>query len=73
MKYNEEFGTCNIPNSSSYQCVLEGMCRNGEDYDYNCNLGSWLNNQRKAKREYKDLKLTSDREARLQQLVDAGV
>lgn len=72
LKYYEENGTCNVPCSTIYECNLEGMGDNGEDYFYNRKLGTWLNNQRKARKGVMCKKLLPEREAQLQTLVDEG-
>jgi hypothetical protein len=68
VKYGEEFGTCNVPQSKAYKCILPGMGENGNDYEYKGNLGYWLDNQKQAKKR----KLKPEREAKLQILVDKG-
>ena len=41
--------TCDVRQSCVYECDLEGMGEGGV-YHYKGNLGSWLNNQRNAKK-----------------------
>ena len=48
------------------------MGDDGGNYHYKGNLGGWLNNQRKGKKGTGNLKITPEREAQLQLLVDEG-
>ena len=71
LKYYKEHGTCNARQSCVYECDLEGMGE-GDVYHYKGNLGTWLDNQRQAKKGQGDLKITAERLALLQALVDEG-
>ena len=72
-EYYKEHGTCNIPQSHSYECDLPGM---RDDVDniihYKANLGKWLTEQRQARKGQGCSKLSNEREAQLQILVDDG-
>ena len=73
LKYGEEYGTYNIPKKDSFDCVLPGMGEDGGDFHYRNKLGSWLCTQRQARKGTLGThKLTPEREALLQQLVDEG-
>ena len=48
------------------------MGENGNDFHYKGNLGKWLDNQRQGKKKLGGFKLTPDRQAQLQVLVDEG-
>ena len=73
IKYGKQHGHCNVPFLESYTCVLTGMGENGSDYAYSGKLGNWVGNQRQLKNGTQgDAKLTLDREALLQKLVDQG-
>ena len=49
------------------------MGDDGGNYHYKGNLGKWLDNQRQAKKNQGGFKITTDRAARLQLLVDEGM
>ena len=54
-----------------YECVLSGMGKDGDDYEYSGKLGYWLSSQRQARKGiYRSRK--PDREAKLQKLVNEG-
>ena len=72
LNYFKEYGTCNVPQTTFYECELVGMGESGENYHYTGNLGFWLKYQREAKRGLRTCPLTEARESRLQQLVDEG-
>ncbi len=71
-EYYKEFGTCNVHSKRSYECTLKGMGENGEDVHFVGNLGVWLRNQRQAKKGQGPGRLTPERLALLQALVDEG-
>jgi hypothetical protein len=73
LRYGEEYKTCNVPSKAVYECILPGMGDNGTDFQYMGRLGVWLNNQRRAKKgTHGSRRITPDREALLQMLVDEG-
>lgn len=73
VEYGKEHGTCNAPLKTTFTCVLQGMGEGGTDLEYEGNIGFWLNRQRQARKHMNGHKrLTADREALLQQLVDEG-
>jgi hypothetical protein len=72
VKYGEEYGSCNIPQDKSYECILPGMGENGSDYEYKGKLGKWLSTQRRAKQGKGTCVIGPEREAKLQILVDKG-
>ena len=72
LKYYEEHGTCNVNRKAIYECDLEGLGEDGGVYHYVGNLGQWLNRQRMAKKGTGKDKITPEREALLQKLVDEG-
>ena len=72
LEYCKKYGTCNIPKRDSYECDLEGLGESGGVYHYKGNLGMWFNDQRKAKKGTGRYKLTPERLALLQKLVDEG-
>ena len=74
LEYGKQHGHCNVPQLDSYTCVLKGMGKNGSDMAYSGKLGTWVSGQRKMKKgtESKGRKLTPDREALLQKLVNQG-
>lgn len=71
LKYRDEHGHANIPQTHSYDCELTAA--DGIDveeaYQYSFKLGFWLSRQRHA---YRTGKLSPDRVERIQELVDAG-
>ena len=71
-EYYKEFGTCNVHSKRSYECTLVGMGENGQDVHFVGNLGVWLRNQRQAKKGQGPGRLTPERLALLQNLVDEG-
>ena len=73
LEYYKENGTCNVPQHNKYECDLEGLGENGGVYHYIGNLGAWLKNQRGAKKGQNNKKITPEREALLQKLVDEGI
>ena len=73
LMYCKEHGTCNIVSSAHYECMLEGMGENHTTFHYQGNLGRWLSNQRTSKKGTSRYKLTPEKEALLQALVDAGI
>ena len=72
LEFYKEFDTCNVPQRSTYECDLPGMGENGGNYHYNGTLGRWLHDQRQLKKGKNHTKVTSDRLAQLQILVDEG-
>ena len=73
LEYYKEHGTCNVPQDAVYECDLEGLGDDGGVHHYVGSLGSWLSNQRTARKEKdKYKKITSERKALLQKLVDEG-
>ena len=72
LKYYEEHGTYNVPHLRVYECELEGMGEDGGVYHYRGNLLFWLHNQRNAKKGQGTCKMTAERLALLQALVDEG-
>ena len=74
LEFYKQNGHCNVPLSTLYECDLEGMGENEETYYYVGNLGTWLSNQRQAKNgKGGRAKLSADRDAKLQKLVDEGM
>jgi hypothetical protein len=71
VEYGKEHGNCNIPVMASYECELPGYGPNGESLHYKGRLGKWLTTQRQSKKG-NGYKLTIEREALLQKLVDEG-
>ena len=73
LEYAKEHGHCNVPWNKSYECLLPGMGDGGSDFAYSGKLGPWLQTQRRMKKGTKGNKrLTDEREAQLQTLVDQG-
>ena len=72
LEYYKEHETCNVPFKTIYECDLGGLGENGGVYHYVGNLGPWLNRQRKAKKGLDNRKITPERQALLQKLVDEG-
>ena len=72
LEYYKEHGTCNVPQKTVYECDLLGLGENGGVYHYVGKLGNWLKYQRKAKKGKDNKKITPDRQAMLQTLVDEG-
>ena len=73
LEYYKRNGSCNVPNSVTFECKLPGMGKNGRSYNYNEKLGRWLTYQRRAKLgKYNRSRLLPDQEAKLQLLVDEG-
>ena len=72
LNYSKEHGTCNVPQDDSYECDLKGLGEDGGVYRYVGNLGQWLGTQRQAKKGKGTYKLTPERQALLQKLVDEG-
>ena len=72
LEYYKEHGTCNVPSRADYECDLVGLEENGGMCHYVGKLGNWLKNQRKAKKGKDNKKITPDRQAMLQTLVDEG-
>ena len=72
LEYYKEHGTCNIPIRAFYECDLEGLGEDGGLYHYAGNLGAWLKTQRQAKKGNGAYKLTTERQALLQKLVNEG-
>lgn len=71
VKYRDEHGSANIPQTRSYECELtaaDGVDVDGV-YQYSFKLGFWLSRQRHA---YRCGKLSEDRIDRLQELVESG-
>ena len=73
LRYKEEHGHCNVSRSVTCECVLPGKGDDGvSDYEYRGKLGEWVHTQRSAKKGQGGCKLTPEREALLQKLVDEG-
>ena len=72
LEYYKEHETCNIPKRAKYECDLEGLGEDGGVYHYVGNLGQWLKDQRNANRGNGNRKITPERQALLQRLVDEG-
>ena len=72
LEYYKEHGTCNVPRNPVYECDLKGWGEDGGVYHYVGNLGAWLNHQRTAKKGQDNRKITPERHALLQKLVDEG-
>lgn len=78
LQFQAEFGTCNVPKGFVYKCrINQNLDINDETtrtyFEYEGQLGLWLQRQRQAKKgTSKSYKLTSDREAQLQVIVDQG-
>ena len=73
LEYYKEHGTCNVPQSAKYKCNLEGLGEDGGMYHYVGKLGYWLSDQRRAKKGKGNKKITPERHALLQKLVDEGM
>ena len=73
LEYYKEHGTCNVPKRSSYECDIPDMGDDGAVYHYKGNLGSWLDYQRKANRSTGLHRISPERVAQLQLLVDEGI
>ena len=73
LEYYNEHGTCNVPHKAVYECDLEGLGEEGSVYHYAGNLGIWLRSQRQAKKNIRNRKITPERQALLQKLVDEGM
>lgn len=71
VEYGKEHGHCNVPQKSPYECDVPQDNVTGDAFHYNGKLGRWLDNQRQFKKVHGG-KLTTDREALLQILVDEG-
>lgn len=71
LEYYKEHGTCNVNSKHGYECNLVGMGDNGQDFHYVGKLGRWLRDQRQARKGSRP-KLTPERNAQLQKLVDEG-
>ena len=69
LEYYKVYGTCNVPYHAKYECDLEGLGEYGTVYRYVGNLGLWLAHQRTSKKRNK---ITPERQALLQKLVDEG-
>ena len=72
LEYYKMNGTCNVPYKTVYKCDLESLGENGGVYHYVGNLGTWLYTQRQAKKDKGNSKITLERQAWLQKLVDEG-
>ena len=72
LEYYKEHGTCNVSRKVIYECDLEGCGDDGGVYHYAGKLGFWLCNQRQAKNNQGNRKITPKRQALLQKLVDEG-
>ena len=73
LEYYKEHGTCNIPQSHNYECDLPDMRDDADNIiHYKANLGKWLTEQRQARKGQGCSKLSNEREAQLQILVDEG-
>lgn len=71
--YLEKYGHCNVPQKAVFDCVLPGAGPAGTDLTYGGKLGRWLDLQRRMKKGRRGTgKLTPEREALLQALVDQG-
>lgn len=63
----------NVSQKAEYECILEGMGDDGGDLHYKGKLGVWLSSQRSMKKgKVGSLRLTPERDALLQVLVDRG-
>jgi hypothetical protein len=79
VSYGEQHGHCNPPADTVYECELPGLGGGVEEdgvvtsYHYKGKLGVWVQNQRSFRRlPSGKRKLSPDREALLQHLVDQG-
>ena len=72
LEYCKEYGTCNIPKRSSYECYIPGIGEDGGAYHYKGNLGLWLTTQRQVKKGKIHNRKTFERMELLQVLVDEG-
>ena len=72
LEYCKEHGTCNVPSKAKYECDLKGLGEDEGVYHYVGNLGTWLHNQRIAKNGKGCNKISPERQALLQKLVDEG-
>ena len=62
----------NVPQSSIYECELEGLAEDGGTFFYRGYLGGWVHAQRQSYKG-KRTPLTSERKLLLQCLVDQGM
>jgi len=69
LKYGEEHGHYVPKSKAIYDCDLPGLGEGGSNFHYVGKLGKWLHNQRSDKKRGR---LSSEREALLQQLADEG-
>jgi hypothetical protein len=66
-------GHCNVPQHLLYECDLPEFSQDGELFHYQAHLGVWLSSQKSAKNgSHKTYKLSPERDALLQKLVDEG-
>jgi hypothetical protein len=77
LEFYKQYGTCNVPQKAYFECDLVSTSDSSQDtegrvYHYNGKLGRWLKNQRTARKGVQRAKLTVEREALLQKLVDEG-
>lgn len=71
LQYAAEHGHCNVPHDAVYECEIPGA--DGSAEQVSCKLGNWLHDQRQSHRGTgHSAKLTPEREALLQALVDEG-
>jgi hypothetical protein len=74
VKYGKQYGTCNVPSPAVYTCTIEGMTDDGGVYNYEGNLGKWVEYQRSLyKARSKGDIVTESHLALLQELVDQGM
>jgi len=71
LQYKAEHGHCNVPHDTVYECEI--INKEGMREQVVCKLGNWLHDQRQAHRGTgHSAKLSPEREALLQALVDEG-
>jgi flagellar biosynthesis GTPase FlhF len=74
LHYRNKYGTCNVPASLIYECLLPGVGPDGKDFRYKGCLGAWLNSQRFLKSNLNSKPRASyECETMLQKLVDEGI
>jgi hypothetical protein len=74
VEYGKEYGHCNIPARSVYDCNIPVEEGSETLFRYHGNLGKWLHDQRQVQKGNKGPPgIKPEREAKLQRLVDQGV
>ena len=71
LEYRKLHGHCHIHQAEMFECDLPGMDAYGGVAHYKGNLGRWVMTQRQSKKGQRN-KLSPERKALLQKLVDEG-